>query len=131
MVAGQARVLSFIEKLGNSPDDRVSCVRLSSRRIAFLFAQPLIHPSAWKGCSQQFAPAVFRWHHGLVDTATLREEQMKMRQPTRAKRSRSGAQVAFKRVSIGAMALGALAVGATAIGALAIGALEDMPTRAC
>src|SRR5215208_6197459 len=51
------------------------------------------------------------------------KEQMKMRQATRAKRSRSGAQVAFKRLSIGAVALGALAVGATAIGALAIGAL--------
>jgi hypothetical protein len=34
-----------------------------------------------------------------------------------------GAQVAFKRATIGATALGALAVGATAIGALAIGAL--------
>jgi hypothetical protein len=46
-----------------------------------------------------------------------------MRQATRAKRSRSGAQAVFKRLSIGAVALGALAVGATAIGALAIGAL--------
>ena len=45
---------------------------------------------------------------------------MKMRQATRAKRTPSGMQVAFKRVSIGAVALGALAVGATAIGALAI-----------
>jgi hypothetical protein len=43
-----------------------------------------------------------------------------MRQATRAKRSRSGAQLAFKRVSIGVMALGALAGGAPAIGALAI-----------
>src|SRR5215217_4209497 len=43
---------------------------------------------------------------------------MKMRQATRAKRSRSGAQAVFKRLSIGAVALGALAVGATAIGAL-------------
>jgi ABC-type taurine transport system substrate-binding protein len=51
------------------------------------------------------------------------KEQMKMRQATRAKRSSSGAQVAFKRLSIGAVVLGALAVGATAIGALAIGAL--------
>ena len=45
---------------------------------------------------------------------------MEMRQATRAKRSRSGAQLAFKRVSIGAVALGALAGGAPAIGALAI-----------
>jgi ABC-type taurine transport system substrate-binding protein len=52
-----------------------------------------------------------------------RKEQMKMRQATGAKRYRSGAQMAFKRLSIGAVALGALAVGATAIGALAIGAL--------
>jgi hypothetical protein len=39
---------------------------------------------------------------------------MKMRLATRAKRSRSSAQVAFKRLSIGALALGALAVGAKA-----------------
>ena len=46
-----------------------------------------------------------------------------MRQATRAKRSRSGAQLAFKRDSIGAVDLGALAGGTPAIGALAIGAL--------
>jgi hypothetical protein len=43
-----------------------------------------------------------------------------MRQATRAKRSRSGVQLVFKRVSIGAVALGALAGGAPAVGALAI-----------
>jgi hypothetical protein len=48
---------------------------------------------------------------------------MKMRRPTRAKQSSSGAQVAFGRAAIGAMGLGALAVGATAVGAVAIGAL--------
>src|SRR5215208_6924167 len=48
------------------------------------------------------------------------KEQMKMRQATRAKRSRSGAQVAFKRLSIGAVALGALAIGALAIRALVV-----------
>jgi hypothetical protein len=47
----------------------------------------------------------------------------KMRRARRVEQPKFGAQVAFKRVSIGAMALGALAVGATAIGALAIGAL--------
>jgi anti-sigma factor RsiW len=50
-------------------------------------------------------------------------KKMRKRQATRAKRSPSGAQVAFRRATIGAMALGAFAVGATAIGALAIGAL--------
>src|SRR5215217_9627770 len=43
MVGWRARVLSFIGKLGNYPDDRASCARLSSRRIASLFAQPLEH----------------------------------------------------------------------------------------
>jgi len=46
-----------------------------------------------------------------------------MRRARQAEQSPFGAQVAFKRATIGAMALGALAVGATAIGALAIGAL--------
>src|SRR5215207_2213253 len=41
MVGARARVLSFIGKLGNSPDDRASCARLSSRRIVSLSAQPL------------------------------------------------------------------------------------------
>src|SRR5215203_1008952 len=41
MVGARARVLSFIGKLGNSPDDRASCARLSSRRIVSLSAQAL------------------------------------------------------------------------------------------
>jgi hypothetical protein len=48
---------------------------------------------------------------------------MKIRRAKQVEQSPFGAQVAFKRATIGAMALGALAVGATAIGALAIGAL--------
>jgi hypothetical protein len=47
----------------------------------------------------------------------------KMRRAKQVEQSPFGAQVAFRRATIGAMALGALAVGATAIGALAIGAL--------
>ena len=47
----------------------------------------------------------------------------KMRRARQVQQFPFGAQVAFKRATIGAMALGALAVGATAIGALAIGAL--------
>jgi hypothetical protein len=50
-------------------------------------------------------------------------KEMKMRRARQVEQSPFGAQVAFKRATIGAMALGALAVGATAIGALAIGAL--------
>jgi hypothetical protein len=34
-----------------------------------------IHPPSGKVNSAKFAPAVFRWHHGFVDTATLREER--------------------------------------------------------
>ena len=47
----------------------------------------------------------------------------KMRRAKQVEQSPFGAQVAFRRATIGAMALGALAVGAPAIGALAIGAL--------
>src|SRR5215213_4094567 len=47
----------------------------------------------------------------------------KMRRARGTEQPPFGAQVAFKRATVGAMALGALAVGATAIGALAIGAL--------
>jgi hypothetical protein len=32
---------------------------------------------AYKVDFAKFAPAVFRWHHGFVDTATLREERNK------------------------------------------------------
>jgi hypothetical protein len=39
---------------------------------------PSIHRSAWKVNSPKFAPAAFRWHHGFVDTATLREERSSM-----------------------------------------------------
>ena len=46
-----------------------------------------------------------------------------VRRAKQVEQSPFGAQVAFRRATIGAMALGALAVGATAIGALAIGAL--------
>ena len=45
-----------------------------------------------------------------------------VRRAKQVEQSPFGAQVAFRRATIGAMALGALAVGATAIGALAIGA---------
>jgi hypothetical protein len=34
-----------------------------------------IHRVAYKVDFAKFAPAVFRWHHGFVDTATLREER--------------------------------------------------------
>ena len=47
----------------------------------------------------------------------------KLRRARQVEQSPFGAQVAFRRATIGATALGALAVGATAIGALAIGAL--------
>ena len=43
MVGARARVFSFIGKLGNSPDDRAACARLSSRRVAYLSAQALRH----------------------------------------------------------------------------------------
>ena len=43
-----------------------------------------------------------------------------VRRAKQVEQSPFGAQVAFKRVSIGAVALGALAGGAPAIGALAI-----------
>ncbi len=46
-----------------------------------------------------------------------------VRRAKQVEQSPFGAQVAFRRATIGAMALGALAGGAPAIGALAIGAL--------
>ena len=67
---------------------------------------------------------------GLGGTQDARDDgqgarTMKMRTAMQAKRSASGARVAFGRAAIGAMGLGALAVGATAaVGAAAIGALE-------
>jgi hypothetical protein len=42
MVGVRAQVLSFIGKLGNSPDDRASRVRFPFRVIASLSAQALI-----------------------------------------------------------------------------------------
>jgi hypothetical protein len=47
----------------------------------------------------------------------------KMRRSKQVEQAPFGAQMTFRRATIGATALGALAVGATAIGALAIGAL--------
>jgi hypothetical protein len=52
-----------------------------------------------------------------------KERTIKRRRAKRVEQPPSGAQLALRRVAIGASALGALAVGATAIGALAIGAL--------
>jgi hypothetical protein len=36
-----------------------------------------IHRVAYKVDFAKFAPEVFRWHHGFVDTATLGEERSK------------------------------------------------------
>ena len=65
---------------------------------------------------------------GLGGTQDARDDgqgarTMKMRTAMQAKRSASGAWVAFGRAALGAMGLGALAVGVTAVGAAAIGAL--------
>jgi hypothetical protein len=38
--------------------------------------EQLYSPKCLEGVfSPKFAPEVFRWHHGFVDTATLREER--------------------------------------------------------
>src|SRR5215208_701743 len=49
MVGVRARVLSFIGKLGNSPDDRASRVRFPSRGVASLSAQALRSTYSWPG----------------------------------------------------------------------------------
>jgi hypothetical protein len=34
----------------------------------------LIHPSAWKTCSQKFAPGTFGWHHAAAGQASSEED---------------------------------------------------------
>ena len=71
--------------------------------------------------------AVVHVSEGVLWVRTLmrkgKERTITRRRAKRVEQPPSGAQLAFRRVAIGASALGALAVGATAIGALAIGAL--------